>query len=211
MPDSMDSKREQISALMDGQLRAHGLAQAVELACEDAQAHQAWDEYHLIGQVLRGESLDSISLQSDFLTRLQARLKSEARSSLEPGVVQVAVKPLELLDQDRRYMQQEAANQPVYRWKLVAGLACMATVALLAWSALGLGQPSTDLPQLAQAPQTLAAPLPAVVPATMGQAQMLRDPQLDRFLAAHKQQGGGSALQLPAGFLRNATFDHPSR
>ena len=211
MPDSMDSKREQISALMDGQLRAHGLAQAVQLACEDAQAHQAWDEYHLIGQALRGECLDSSSLQSDFLTRLQARLKSETCSSLEPGVLQVEAKPLALLDQGSRHLQQEAANQPVYRWKLVAGLAGIATVALLAWNAMGLGQPATGLPQLAEAPQTLASPLPAGGPATMGQALMLRDPQLDRFLAAHKQQGGGSALQLPAGFLRNATFDHPSR
>jgi sigma-E factor negative regulatory protein RseA len=35
---------------------------------------------------------------------------------------------------------------------------------------------------------------------------MIRDPQLDAMLAAHKQFGGASALQMPAGFLRNATF-----
>ncbi|MHB8949586.1 MAG: sigma-E factor negative regulatory protein, partial [Rhodoferax sp.] len=37
--------------------------------------------------------------------------------------------------------------------------------------------------------------------------RMIRDPQLDALLAAHKQFGGTSALQGPAGFLRNATFD----
>jgi len=36
---------------------------------------------------------------------------------------------------------------------------------------------------------------------------MLRDARLDALLAAHKQFGGASALQVPAGFLRNATFE----
>ena len=40
---------------------------------------------------------------------------------------------------------------------------------------------------------------------------MLRDPRLDELLAAHKQYGGATALQMPAGFLRNATFESPSR
>ena len=40
---------------------------------------------------------------------------------------------------------------------------------------------------------------------------MIRDPRLDELLAAHKQFGGTSALQMPAGFLRNATFEAPAR
>jgi sigma-E factor negative regulatory protein RseA len=40
---------------------------------------------------------------------------------------------------------------------------------------------------------------------------MLRDSRLDELLAAHKQFGGTSALQMPAGFLRNATFDSAQR
>ncbi len=36
---------------------------------------------------------------------------------------------------------------------------------------------------------------------------MIRDPRLDELLAAHRQLGNStSALQMPAGFLRNATF-----
>jgi len=42
-------------------------------------------------------------------------------------------------------------------------------------------------------------------------AVMLRDPQLDALLAAHRQHGGVTALQMPAGFLRNATFNEASR
>ncbi|MDU7587859.1 MAG: anti-anti-sigma factor, partial [Acidovorax sp.] len=44
-----------------------------------------------------------------------------------------------------------------------------------------------------------------------GQQVMLRDPRLDELLAAHKQFGSTTALQMPAGFLRNATFEAPAR
>ena len=40
---------------------------------------------------------------------------------------------------------------------------------------------------------------------------VLRDPQLEALLSAHRQFGGASALQMPAGFLRNATYDAPQR
>jgi sigma-E factor negative regulatory protein RseA len=40
---------------------------------------------------------------------------------------------------------------------------------------------------------------------------MIRDPRLDELLAAHKQFSGASALQQPAGFLRNATFTPTGR
>ncbi|MDB5894042.1 MAG: hypothetical protein JWQ88_1573 [Rhodoferax sp.] len=40
---------------------------------------------------------------------------------------------------------------------------------------------------------------------------MIRDRRLDELMAAHKQFGGTSALQMPAGFLRNATFEAPAR
>jgi sigma-E factor negative regulatory protein RseA len=58
----------------------------------------------------------------------------------------------------------------------------------------------------------VAATTPAATVVTNSDnSVMLRDPQLDELLAAHRQLGGGSALQTPAGFLRNATFDAPRR
>ena len=44
-----------------------------------------------------------------------------------------------------------------------------------------------------------------------GQQVMIRDPRLDELLAAHNQFGSTSALQMPAGFLRNDNFSTPSR
>lgn len=54
------------------------------------------------------------------------------------------------------------------------------------------------------------APVVAVADAD-GQQVMIRDPRLGELLAAHKQFGSTSALQMPAGFLRNATFETPGR
>ena len=62
--------------------------------------------------------------------------------------------------------------------------------------------------------QPAAAPAMAVATTSArpgDEAVMLRDPQLDELLAAHKQFAGSSALQSPAGFLRNATFEGPAR
>jgi sigma-E factor negative regulatory protein RseA len=105
-----------------------------------------------------------------------------------------------------------AANDAVFRWKLVAGLASFSAVAVLTWTALGGG----GTPQGQGAALALVAPAPA--PASLGTGLntgtnnvMMRDPHLDAMLAAHKQFGGSSALQGPSGFLRNATFDTSSR
>jgi len=50
----------------------------------------------------------------------------------------------------------------------------------------------------------------ALLTADGASALMIRDPQLDALLAAHRQMGGTTALQMPSGFLRNATFDEVS-
>ncbi len=64
-------------------------------------------------------------------------------------------------------------------------------------------------PQLASALPTSGGDGRSAVPAAP--TVMLRDARLDELMAAHKQFGGTSALQKPAGFLRNATFDGPTR
>jgi sigma-E factor negative regulatory protein RseA len=40
---------------------------------------------------------------------------------------------------------------------------------------------------------------------------MIRDARLDRYLAAHKQFAGSSALGVPSGLLRNATAEVAGR
>jgi sigma-E factor negative regulatory protein RseA len=80
----------------------------------------------------------------------------------------------------------------------------------LAWQGYQfLGQRGQPVPaaQLAQLPVTNEVSI-----ATAGtDGAMIRDSRLDALLAAHRQFGGTSALQMPAGFLRNATFEEDSR
>jgi sigma-E factor negative regulatory protein RseA len=45
------------------------------------------------------------------------------------------------------------------------------------------------------------------VAVSTGQGILIRDARLEQMLAEHRQYGGMSALQMPAGFLRNATYD----
>ena len=108
----------------------------------------------------------------------------------------------------------EAANEPVFRWKLVAGAASLAAAAAIGWNWVGVADSRAAGAQLAlqqAAPAVVAtaeAPKPAApsLAATRvmignGNPQvMLRDPRLDQLLEAHQQAGGASAdaLGLPA-------------
>lgn len=192
--------QEMISALADGQLRGEALERVIRTVATDAQARNAWHTYHLIGDVLRSGNLPTGTAPATFLAGFQVRLEREQareRSEEVAGAPLVeAVQPVQ--------SSSEAANDSSFRWKLVAGVASLAAVAAIGWSAAGdilRGQP----PQMASAAQgvTASAERPAI---------MIRDPRLDEMLAAHRQLGGGaSALQSPAGFLRNATFEGPAR
>ena len=208
MSSPIEQNRERVSALMDGQLHSQEFADAVHAACDDADAQESWGTYHLIGDVLRGDPAAQRHASSDFVARLQVRLLAE-RIALAP-VADVVAEPGGALHAPSR---QSAANNGSFRWKMVAGFASLAAVAAIGWNSASTVWAPTAAPQLAQAPaqtQGVASPLVAVA-SSAGGAVMLRDPQLDEILAAHKQQGGSSALQMPAGFLRNATFEGRTR
>lgn len=212
MSNPIEQNRERVSALMDGQLRSQEFAHAVLAACDDADAQETWDTYHLIGDVLRAGAAAHVHTAPDFAARVQARLQAEGVAKVpvaevtSQGPASGVVQPLS--------SRQQAANTDSFRWKMVAGFASLAAVAAIGWNSASTVWAPTAAPQLAQAPQSVASPLVAVAVPSMGQgggAVMLRDPQLDDILAAHKQQGGSSALQMPAGFLRNATFEGHTR
>jgi sigma-E factor negative regulatory protein RseA len=198
--------QEMISALADGQLRGEPLERVIQTVATDPQARTTWHTYHLIGDVLRTGELPTGTAPAKFLAGFQVRLEQErardmveeAAGTLEPAAV-AAQLPLAVGP------RPEAANDSSFRWKLVAGFASLAAVAAIGWTAIGdLARP--------QQPQLAAAGAPAAVAQAGRPPVMIRDPRLDEMLAAHRQLGGGaSALQTPAGFLRNATFEAPAR
>ena len=195
--DMMENNRELISALADGQLQGEDFARGVQVAAGDAAALETWQNYHLIGDVLRSGDRAVGRTPAQFMTRLSASLAREP--AFEPVSVAAAVQPIQTV-------RAPAANDASFRWKLVAGVASVAAVAAIGWSAVGGLGTRPEQAQLA-----VAAPAPATVVVGSGGGAMIRDARLDELLAAHRQLGGASALQMPSGFLRNATFEGPAR
>jgi sigma-E factor negative regulatory protein RseA len=200
--DTMNT-HEMISALADGQLEGDAFAQAVAAVTTDPAARQAWQTYHLIGDVLRSGELATTTAPPVFLAGFQARLQQELAAG-QPAAIKVIAAGADVERAAGSFdSQQTAANDASFRWKMVAGVASLAAVSAIGWSAWGLNPASGDA-QLAKAAGASAV-------ATAERPVMIRDPRLDELLAAHRQLGGASALQMPAGFLRNATFEGPGR
>jgi len=207
---------EQVSALADGHLRDDEFAQVIDKVCSSDELRATWHAYHVVGDVLRSGVHTACSDSSQFLSRLQQRLAAEPSAPvLAPDAAAMPV-----------LHRAEAANEPVFRWKLVAGAASLAAAAAIGWNWVGGSgpQPAAQLAQQQQQQQVSGSVLAASGPSAQaasaltpmrvvvgnGNPQvMLRDPRLDQLLEAHQQAGGAS--QMPSGFLRNATFDGPSR
>jgi sigma-E factor negative regulatory protein RseA len=209
--------RADISALADGRLRGEDFARALDLLEADADARAAWHTYHVIGDVLRGVPVGDAGQDMQLVQALREKLAQEpgygrpASAALasdaikivasyadnSPAVAQLGAKtPL--------LAQPQAANDA--RWKWAAGFASVVAVAALAWNMVG-GLGDGPGAQLAAAPQSN----PNVVVVSTPHGDVLRDARLVEMMAAHKQFGGTSALQMPSGFLRNATFETQQR
>lgn len=228
MNQTHDSIREQISALADGNLEHEAASNVLGAISTDEQLMSTWRTYHLIGDVLRSGSHAPCSGTPAFMARFQEKLAAEKPLYASvPGPtphVPPPVTPQRIAAREIKVVAAEAANEPVFRWKLVAGAASLAAAAAIGWNLVGIGASPSGM-QLAQggaiAPVVVASQASAsqadsnrvdVAPVLVVNNEpqiMLRDSRLDVLLEAHRQTGGAS--QMPSGFLRNATFDGPSR
>lgn len=198
---------EMISALADGQLRGEALERVIQMVATDPQARTAWHTYHLIGDVLRSGNLPTGTAPATFLAGFQVRMEHEQARERMQDTVAISAPVATPLQAPEVVVgsKSPAANDGSFRWKLVAGFASVAAVAAVGWTAVN------DLSR-SQQPQLARATAPAAVLPAEKPTVMIRDRRLDEMLAAHRQFGGGaSALQTPAGFLRNATFEGPAR
>ncbi len=195
---------EQLSALHDGEISSADAAALVRESLSDESLMQQWRSMSAISSALR---------------------EQRVYAAAQPNVVSLdATQPAPIRVHD-------AANDGVFRWKMVAGLAAFAAVGSLTWGLLGgvggvsdtAGNQGGVLAQNQNAPAVNASaangmPVNATgqTLVTLGGQQsvqingqevtMIRDPRLDELLAAHKQFGGISALQQPVGSLRNVSL-----
>jgi sigma-E factor negative regulatory protein RseA len=207
-----------LSAMADGEITAAELDAL--LGSVDADTLPNWHAYQVIGDVLRGHAVPSDAQPAaNFLAAVRIGMASGgSERDVVPRV------PLHVVAPASDPVRGEAANDAVFRWKLVAGFASLAAVMAVSWSVMsGLGsggnagaqlasnEPAVTAPVSAVVETTVAPPVNASVAVNTGQGVVIRDAQLEALLAEHRQHGGMSALQTPTGFIRNATYDAAGR
>lgn len=195
-------ERAQISDLADGWLRDGAFADAMALLDTSSQARAYWHGLHVAGDVQRGEVIaNSASVAKDmaFLDTFRANLANELPLIAAAQENEVRVSEVRVA--------MPTANDSFFNWKWVGGLSAVAAAVVFSWNLVSTTPiaPNGSGAQLAQA-AVQAAPI-ATVATPSAAGVMLRNPQLDALIAAHNQAGGSSALQMPSGFLRSATFN----
>lgn len=203
----LDEPGSDLSALIDGELDAQALDALLQSLAEDEDVRATCMGYQVIGEVLRGGAPQPLALPPHaFVAGVRSRLQADRVSSVSSSVsIDLPVRA-------------PAANDAVFRWKMVAGVASLAAVMAVSWSVIG-GAPASSGgaaagPQMAllQSPAGVSlanvvqpADQPTALVVNTAQGPVLRDARLEQLLAEHRQYGGMSALQMPAGFLRDAT------
>lgn len=213
--DSGAPGRQDLSALLDGELSGDGVRRSCLAWRDDLQMRETWHAYNVIGDVMRSEDLaSSIPRDARFLAELRARLASEP--------VVLAPQPVPPLIEDAR-----GATVAFAVGRRANGRSWMAPVAVAAGFVVVVGA----LVAVTQAPQpgiteptrsALASSAPVIIaaasrdraassPEFVATGDVIRDPQLDRYLLAHKQFSGSTVLGATSGFLRNAVAEVPAR
>ena len=208
---------EHLSALVDGELDVGAVAGACARWRESVASRQSWHAYQLIGDVLRSEDLASDPVRdAAFMVALSARLAEEPVVLAPQALVSTPSDPAPALN--------VANGAPVGRRAWLVPSSVAAGFLLVAGALLVTRTPDTSAgrsqgvplagavsagAQMALAPAASAA---ARDPQTaMANGSLIRDARLDRYLAAHNQFAGTSALGVPSGFLRSATVSGPDR
>lgn len=206
------------SALMDGLISEQDWDALWESPRLQASTHEEWNAYQIVGDALRGGvPLVAVTPPADFLAGFQSRLQQEFPAALHKTVNETPATSTSPPMDGRR---ATAANDAIFRWKMLAMAASVSAVMAVSWGVLGaigdVGDPQTgaEMAQAAPAEVVVAEPsggLNSSIIVNTGQGPLIRDARLEALLAEHRQYGGMSALQKPAGFLRNATYDAPDR
>lgn len=203
---------ERVSALADGCLQEDEVAQALAAVLSDPRAMQTWHAYHVVGDVLRSPELAPLGGDFAFLEKLEYRLRQEQGRPASAAPEEVSLHAVALAaDTAPLRAGLHSANKSVFRWKMLASAVSMVLVVVVG---VGLWSPPTArmVAQVQAPPVVDVSPAMFAVNVREADAEvMIRNARLDELMAAHRQLGGHSALQVPAGFLRNATFEEPAR
>ncbi|MEO7057876.1 MAG: RseA family anti-sigma factor [Caldimonas sp.] len=198
---------ERLSALADGETGTSASAAACATWRDDADARCDWHAWLLIGDVLRSDELASDAVRdAHFLAAVRRRLASEP----------VVMAPMPVA--------ASIAARRSGRWMLPASMAAgfVLVVGTFAVIRPDVSGPAADMTLARTESSSSSNASSAFVPADLREPavgsnvivadqKMIRDAQLERYLAAHKQFAGSTALGVPSAFLRSATIESASR
>jgi len=220
------SALEKLSALVDGELDSVEAARACTAWRDDADARASWHTYQLIGDVLRSDDLSSSpSRDIAFLAALRSRLAVEPAVLAPEPLLEVPIEPATqpyaapLVANGARSSRRSwiAPSAVTAGFVLVTGALLVTRSPLPAGSSSAeslfarIGFGGTPTAQVANVPPTLTTADASVDPQTVVlTGKIIRDARVDRYLTAHQQFAGTSALGVPSGFLRNAAAEAPN-
>lgn len=225
-------ERATLSALVDGELDDGDVVGACAVWRQGGAARAAWHTYHLIGDTLRSDELSTDPAHdAAFLDALRLRLAQEPvvvapkpLESVSPAAHRRAVPGDGAAPGRRRAWLAPSA--------IAAGFMSVAAVLVLTTAPGPLDAPpdpsvaaasvpntspggaaTTNLPPPNGSPSVVAAASKPSLPTAdepqfyVADKQLIRNAGLDRYLSAHQQFAGSSALGVPSAYMRHATAD----
>jgi len=173
---STDDRAQRLSCLLDGELDEHECQGLIEALRDDEEGGHKWLLFNCVGDAMR--SAEVASWHSDkFVARMSAALERE------PTVLAPAALP-----------SRSAAR----RW-LLPGAGAVAAAVLIA-----VGLPSRqDVSPASMTAGMPAAPTPTVT-SVQGPLQIDRSPQLERYLAAHRELAEPTLMPKSTPYVRTS-------
>ncbi len=140
---------EQISALADNEIALKDVAYLMTAMQPNSPSVEAWHEYHLIGDVMRGTPL----LSANFKENLMAKIDSEP-TVLAPNAALVNLVKTHSSTAVSSAAADKHGKMPI-AWSIAASFAA---VMVVAWSVLQMQVTDNVTPTLAQAETAQAVP-----------------------------------------------------
>jgi sigma-E factor negative regulatory protein RseA len=168
---------ERVSVLVDGEMTQAEAEAAIRAVCADPSLRNIWHELHLAGDALRSHEVAACDAEG-FCARVAAAIASE------PTIL--APRAMRSSRDSRRY------------W--ISGMAVAASIALIGFGAVPLlRSPETTVVANSGPPVEVSAQiaLPTIVTARGS------NPAITRYLAAHRELGGGTVVPGAAVYLRS--------
>jgi sigma-E factor negative regulatory protein RseA len=201
------SHAERVSAALDGEASALGTvaqgsaahALAEFLAALDADGRSLWSEYHVIGDALRSDELaESPSASAAFVARLALRLADEPHLLAPHASFQANVR--RTLSLRRRVLPAfaVAAAAATLTWIVVPQLQGVGGQPAQVASANGRTGDTMQRVALASTPANGSTPSP------VQEVNIVRDADLDQYLAAHQQFAQQPMVQAATPLIRAA-------